>query len=148
MKVINKKARFEYDIYETIETGIVLTGSEAKSARLGQVDLGQAHVKIMGSEAQVINMHVYPYQHDSTDAFEPTRTRKLLLNKRELVSLANKTQAKGLTIIPTALYTKGPKVKLEIALARGKKTYQKREAIKMADLDRDMERELRPKDRP
>lgn len=145
MKVANKKAHFEYNISEIIEAGIVLSGAEAKSARGGHVDLSNAYVRVAAGVAQVINMHIYPYEHDSTDTFEPTRTRKLLLNKKELLAIENKTQQKGLTVIPVSIYTKGPLVKLELGLARGKKMYEKRESIKKHDMDRDMEREMRPK---
>jgi SsrA-binding protein len=143
MKVVNKKARFEYDILETIEAGVVLSGAEAKSARAGSVDFSNSHIKILGDSVQVINLHIFPYKHDNTEQTDPARSRKLLLHKNEILALANKAHQKGLTLIPVALYSKGPKVKIEIGLARGKKMYQKREAIKRADLDRDVERELR-----
>jgi SsrA-binding protein len=147
MKVINKKAHFDYQILEVVEAGVILSGPEAKSARLGQVDLNNAHVRVAAGVAEVINMHIYPYKFNSQEDYDPDRTRKLLLNKKEILAIENKIKQKGLTVVPTAMYTKGPKVKLEIGLARGKKQYEKREAIKKADLDREIERELRPKDR-
>ncbi len=146
MKVLNKKAHFDYDILEVVEAGIVLSGAEAKSARLGQVDLNNAHVRVAAGNAEVVNMHIYSYKFDSTEQFEPDRSRKLLLNKKEILAIENKIKQGRLTVVPTAMYTKGPLVKLEIGLARGKKMYEKREAIKKRDLDRDVERELRPKD--
>lgn len=146
MKVLNKKAHFEYDILETVEAGIILSGAEAKSARLGQVDLNNAHVRIAAGVPEVINMHIYAYKFNSQEDFDPDRTRKLLLNKKETLALENKIKQGRLTVVPTAMYTKGPLVKLEIGLARGKKMYEKREAIKKRDLDREDERALRPKD--
>lgn len=146
MKVLNKKAHFEYDILETLEAGIVLSGAEAKSARLGQVDLNNSHVRVAAGSAEIINMHVYPYKFANAEDFEPDRSRKLLLNAKEILALENKVKQGRLTIVPTAIYTRGPLVKLEIGLARGKKMYEKREAIKRRDLDRDDERALRPKD--
>jgi len=147
VKVVNKKAHFDYEILEVIEAGIVLTGAEAKSARLGQVDMDHAFVKMTGDEANIVNLHIYPYKFAADPDYEPMRSRKLLLNAKEVLAIANKIKQGRLTVVPTAMYTRGPLVKLEIGLARGKKIYEKREAIKKRDLDRDIERELRPKDR-
>lgn len=159
MKVINQKARFGYELGERLEVGIVLTGAEAKAMRLGQVDLGNAHVKIFAksgthsassgrgagelksiSELWVVNMHIFPYKFADAKKFEPTRTRKLLVAKKELVVLETKMKTGRLTLVPTAVYTKGSLVKLEIALARGKRKWEKREDIKRRDVERDLGR--------
>src|SRR5438874_131419 len=107
MKVTNKKAHFDYDILETIEAGIVLTGPEAKSARLGQVDMDNAFVKVAGGQAEIINLHIYAYKFNSDLSYEPTRTRGLLLSKKEMLAIENKTKQGRLTVVPTAIYTKG-----------------------------------------
>lgn len=148
MKVVNQKAKFDYELLERVEVGIVLTGAEAKAMRAGQVDLTGAHVKIMTLksggpvELWVVNMQIFPYKYADPKTFEPTRTRKLLVSKKELLMLETKMKTGRLTLVPTATYTKGPRVKLEIALARGKRMYEKREAIKRRDVERDTERQL------
>lgn len=143
MKSINKKARFDYQISEKIESGIVLTGPEAKSAKLGQIDLTHAYVKFRPSkfgdqEAWVIGLHIYPYKHADNAKYDPIRTRKLLLHQKEILALQNKMKQARLMLVPTAMYTKSGLVKIELGLARGKKIYEKREAIKKRDLDREM----------
>lgn len=142
-RVINRKASFNYELGDKIEAGIVLSGGEVKSARMGQVSMQEAFVKIVNGEAFVYGMHIHPYKFANNKDYDPTRTRKLLLSKEELIALQNKIKQKGLTLVPTALITRGPRVKLEIALARGKKIYEKREAIKQRDVERDVERELK-----
>lgn len=139
----NKKARYEYKILEKFEAGIVLTGLEIKSIREGRVNLSGTFCRIQtmpsrqaGNEAWVLNMHIAKTQ-------EPERSRKLLLHKGEIKSLIGKTQQKGLSLIPLSLYIKKGKAKLEIALARGKKLYDRREQIKKRDLRRQTERELK-----
>jgi SsrA-binding protein len=149
MKVVNQKARFDYELLDRVEVGIVLTGAEAKAMRLGQVDLTGSHVKIMTLksggpvELWVVNMHIFPYKYADPKTFEPTRTKKLLVSQKELVALETKMKTGRLTLVPTAAYTKGPRVKLEIALARGKRMYEKREAIKRRDMERDVERAIK-----
>lgn len=144
MRVGNKKAFFDYEILETVEAGIVLSGAEAKSARMGQVAMDGAYVKILGDAAWILNMHIYPYKFAATDeSYDPTRSRKLLLSADEIVALMGKVKQKNLTIVPTALYTKGPRIKLEIGLARGKKQFEKRETIKKRDIDMDIRRRVR-----
>lgn len=151
---MNQKARFDYELLDRVEVGVVLTGAEAKAMRLGQVDLTGSHVKIFAksrragelksvSELWVINMHIFPYKYADPKTFEPTRTRKLLVAKKELVALETKMKTGRLTLVPTAAYTKGPRVKLEIALARGKRMYEKRESIKRRDVERDTERTIK-----
>lgn len=141
MKIVNKKAQFDYELSERIEVGVVLTGAEVKSAKGGGVDMGNAHVKIRGGEAWVVGLHIYPYKFADNEEYDPQRTRKLLLNKNELVSLESKMKQSRLLLVPTAMYTKHGVVKMELALARGKKKFEKRESIKKRDLDLEMERE-------
>lgn len=136
MKIINKKARFNYEIGETLEAGVVLTGAEAKAARAGSVDLVNSHVKIIKNEPWVVGMQIFPYKFADNTDYDPMRMRKLLVGKKELVILESKMKQGRLTLVPTALYTKGPKVKLEIGLARGKRKYEKREAIKKREWER------------
>ncbi|ACO04058.1 MAG TPA: SsrA-binding protein [Persephonella sp.] len=137
----NKVAYHNYNIIETYEAGIVLKGSEVKSIREGSVNLRDSFVRIDNGEAFIYNMYIAPYKPASKLQHDPYRKRKLLLHKREILKLMGKVQEKGLTIIPTKVYLKNGKVKIEIALAKGKAKYEKREAIK----ERDMKRELSKK---
>jgi SsrA-binding protein len=145
MLVQNKKAAFEYTIVDRIEAGAVLVGAEVKSLRLGHGKLDGAFVKIMGGEAYLINATISPYAFADPDSFEPQRTRKLLVRRRELVSLASRLDSAKLTLIPLSWYTKGPHIKLEIGLARGKKQFEKRELKKNADIKRELEIDFRGK---
>jgi len=145
MNITNKTALFEYTIVDRIEAGIALSGSEVKSLRLGHGKLEGSFVKILGNEAFLINADIMPYAFARPLGYDPKRTRKLLLHKKELVSLQSKLQSATLTLIPLSWYTKGPQVKLEIGLARGKKQYEKREIKKKADLKRELEVEFRGK---
>lgn len=145
MHIQNKKAVFEYTIVDKIETGIVLLGAEVKSLRLGHGKLEGAFVKIMDGEAYLINATISPYTFAQPDSFEPKRTRKLLIHKHELISLSSKLESAKLTLIPLSWYTKGPHVKLEIGLARGKKQYEKRERKKQEDIKRELEIDFRGK---
>lgn len=140
----NKKAHFNYEILERIEAGIELLGFEAKSLKGGQGSLEGAHITIRGNEAFVINMQIPLYQPANTPKdYDPIRNRKLLLTKKEIIDLGKKEGQKGLTIIPLSVYNKGKKVKLEIAVVRGNKKYDKRETIKKRDTDREIERDLK-----
>ena len=136
----NKKARFEYFIEDTFEAGIVLLGTEVKSLRLGKVNLKDSYGRINKGEVYIHNMHISPYSFANRFNHEPMRTRKLLLHKREIKKLIGKTQEKGLTIVPLKIYFKEGKCKLEIALAKGKRLYDKRETLKKKDSDRDIQR--------
>ncbi len=140
----NRQARYDYDILEKAEAGIDLLGPEVKSVREGKVSLNEAFVHIRDGQAFLVNAHIHPYQH-SLENISPTRSRKLLLHKKEIISLANKAAATGLTIIPLALYNKGNIFKLEIGLGKGKKKWDKREALKKKDLEREVEQSLRNK---
>lgn len=145
MRIVNKKAPFEYDILERIEAGVNLTGAEVKSIKGGHAQLDGAFVRLVGAEAYLINAHIYPYQYARPQGYDPKRTRKLLLHKKQLVSLKSKLDGANLTLIPLSWYTKGPLVKLEIGLARGKKQYEKREKKRREDQKRELEREYRGK---
>lgn len=144
VRVDNRSARYNYEILEKIEAGIDLLGPEVKSVREGQVSLNEAFVHIRDGQVFLINAHIHPYQ-SSADVIEPTRSRRLLLHKKEILSLANKAATLGLTIVPVSLYNKGNIFKVEIALARGKNKWDKREAIKRKDLNRTIEQELKIK---
>lgn len=140
----NKKAHFNYEILEKIEAGIELLGFEVKSLKKGQGSLEGAHITVRGNEGYVVNMQVPPYQPANTPKnYEPLRNRRLLLTKKEINYLAGEEGQKGLTIIPLSVYNKGRKLKLEIAIVRGKKKYDKRETIKKRDTEREIKRDLK-----
>jgi len=142
MKIINKRASFDYDLYDRIEAGVELTGAEVKSLFENKANLDEAYVKIIGNQAFLINAHIHPYEYADKRQIDPKRTRKLLLHRKEILALETKMQQKNLTLVPTAWYNIGQKIKLEIALARGKKKWEKKEAIKRRDLKREAEAEL------
>ena len=142
--VRNKKASFEYHLEETIEAGIELLGSEVKAIRAGKARLEGSHVIVRAGEAFIVGMHVDPYQAANTpESYEPLRTRRILLSKKEIAYIAKAEGTKGLTVIGVALYSKGPKLKLSIAIAKGKKLHDKRETIKKRDIDRELRREIK-----
>jgi SsrA-binding protein len=146
MRVVNKKTKRDFQILERYEAGVVLTGPEVKSVKAGRIKLQGSFVKIKEDEAFLVNVLIPPYQPAGRRInFDSTRTRKLLLRKREIVNLSVKSNQSGLTIVPLSCYTKHGLVKVEIALARGKKKYEKREVIKRKDIEREIERELRGK---
>ena len=145
MKIFNKKATFEYEILERIEAGVSLSGAEVKSVKGGHAQLTGAFVRIIGSEAYLVNAQVYPYTYARPEGYDPKRTRKLLLHKAELIRLKTKLEGANLTLIPLSWYTKGPLVKLEVGLARGKKQYEKREAKRREDQKIELERQYRGK---
>ena len=140
----NKKARHDYFILETFEAGIVLTGTEIKSIRQGKVNLKESYVRISRGEAIIHGMHISPYDHGNIFNVDPLRDRKLLLHKKEILKIEQKMKEKGLTIVPLSLYiNEDGRAKLEIALARGKKLYDKRDDIAKKDAARRMQRERR-----
>ncbi|MGA1861721.1 SsrA-binding protein SmpB [Deferribacter thermophilus] len=147
MKVLatNKKAYHDYEIIEKYEAGIVLKGTEVKSAKNGRINLRDSFIRINNGEAFLLNCHISPYEQGNIMNHDPTRTRKLLLHKREISRLAGKVQEKGLTLVPLKVYLKNNLVKVEIALAKGKKLHDKRESIKKKDLDREISRTLKNK---
>ena len=137
----NRKARFNYEILEKYEAGIELLGTEVKSVRGGQMSLEGAFVIVRGGEVYLINANVPPYQaKNSPKEYDPLRNRKLLLTKKEIDELAGNEKNKSLTIVPISVYNKGRKIKVEIALVKGKKKYDKRETIKKRDTDREIRR--------
>lgn len=143
MKIINKSAGFNYELYDKFEAGVELTGAEVKSLFAGQASLDRAYVKFVGNELFLLNAHIHPYKYADTSKIDPKRTRKLLLHHKELLSLQTKMQQKNLVLVPVMWYNKGRQIKLGIALARGKKKWEKREAIKKADINRETEEQLK-----
>ncbi len=140
----NKKAYFNYEILTKIEAGIELLGFEVKSVRKGQTNLEGAHITIRGNEAFIVGMSIPPYQPNNTPKeYDPLRNRKLLLQKSEILTLEKESEQKGLTIVPLSVYNKGSKIKLEIAIVKGKKKFDKRETIKKRDTDREIRREIK-----
>lgn len=143
MKILNKSAGYNYEIYDKLEAGVELTGAEVKSLFAGHAILDEAYVKFVGQELFLLNAHIHPYPYADVSKIDPKRTRKLLLHKKELISLRSKMQQKNLALIPVLWYNKGRQIKLEIALARGKKKWEKKEAIKKRDIDRETEESLK-----
>jgi SsrA-binding protein len=142
----NRKALYDYEFLEKYEAGLVLTGHEVKSAKKGHLSLQGSYVVIRGEEAWLLNANVASFQpKNAPPDFEPLRTKKLLLHKHEIQSLIGKTNQKGLTLVPIRVYTKKAKVKLEFALARGKRKADKREKIIKRETKRDIDRALRGK---
>jgi SsrA-binding protein len=144
LKVIatNRKASHEYFLEDKYEAGLSLRGTEIKSIRSGQVSLKEAHIEVDGSEAWLVNAHIAPYESAGQFNHEPRRRRRLLLHKREIQRLFARVRQKGYTIVPLRLYLKEGKAKLEIALAKGKRKYDKRKEISKRDAARDVEREI------
>ncbi len=142
MKIANKRAFFDYSILEKFEAGINLYGAEVKAVRLGHADLTGSHVRIMGSEAYLINAKIFPYKYSRPENYDEQRTRKLLLHKNEIIALKSKTEGQNLTLVPLSMYTTKTFIKVEIALGKGKKQYDKKESIKKKDIQREVEQEL------
>ncbi len=140
---VNRRARHDYFIDETFEAGMVLTGSEVKSLREGRANLKDSYARILKGEAVLVNAHISPYPAANQFNHEPTRTRKLLLHKREIRRLTGRISERGLTLIPLQLYFKKGKVKAELGLARGKKLYDKRETMRKRAVQREVERSLK-----
>lgn len=145
MKIINRRARHDYSLLEKFEAGIALTGAEVKSIKAGKMSLGEGFVRIRDGEAWLINAFINPYPFARQTDYDPKRTRKLLLHKKEILALEQKMRQKKLTLVPVSCYTKGNKIKVEIALAKGKKKYEKKEARKRRDLERELEQEIKGK---
>ncbi|HEV8677665.1 MAG TPA: SsrA-binding protein SmpB [Candidatus Paceibacterota bacterium] len=140
----HKKARLDYEILEQYEAGLELLGHEVKSLRNKHGKLEGAHIIVRGGEAYIVGMSIPPYQPANTDKeYDPARTRKLLLTKGEIGKLAEAESQKGLTIVPISVYNKGRVLKLAVAIARGKKKYDKRAALKKRDVERDIRRTLK-----
>ena len=143
MKIFNKKARFEYELTsEKIEAGISLKGVEAKSVREGRGDLSQSHVRVLGNEIFLINANI---PATGIQKYEPTRMRKLLLHRNEILSLVTKMKQRGLQIVPTLMYNKGHLIKLQLTLGKPKRKFEKKESIKKKDIERELERDFKIK---
>ena len=143
MEILNKKAKFDYLIYDTLEAGIVLTGTEIKSIRNGSCNLKDSYILIKNNEAFILNMHISNYDKGSIFNTEETRTRKLLLHKNEILKLKDKISIKGYTIVPLKLYFNDGIAKIEIGVAKGKHTYDKKESIKERDIKRETDKMLK-----
>jgi len=143
----NRRARFEYHVLETLEAGIVLTGTEVKAAREGKIQLRDSFVELRDGEAFLVGAHISPYSHGNRENHEPQRDRKLLLHRREIDRLLGRAIEKGLTVVPLELRLRGNRVKVEVALVRGKKLHDKREAQKKRELDREVEEALARRNR-
>lgn len=139
----NRKARHDFHIEETVEAGIVLTGTEIKSIRAGRVNLRDSHAVIQRGEVFLVNMHVAPWEKGNRYNHEPDRTRKLLLHRREIDDLYGKVRVRGYTLVPLRVYIRRGRAKVELALARGRKSYDKREAIAEREARRKMERAVK-----
>ena len=136
----HRRARFDYEVLERIEAGLVLQGPEVKSLRAGKASLSDAYGVVRRGEAYLLNLHISPYEAASRENPDPRRERKLLLHRREIERLSGKLQERGLTLVPLALYFKDGRAKVELGLARGRRRYDKREAIRKRESDRDLAR--------
>jgi len=141
----NRRARHDYELLERFEAGIVLTGTEIKSVRANKVSLQRSFVQPRGDELWLVDAHIAPYEHAGYENHDPDRARKLLLHRREINAIIDALAMKGLTMIPTKMYLKEGKAKVEVALARGKKMYDKRADLAKRDAKRQVERALREK---
>ena len=139
----NKKARYDYEILEVIEAGMVLLGTEVKSLRQGRANLKDSYARIKDGELYLMQSHISPYTHAYYNNHEPDRVRKLLVHKQEIKRLQGKTQEKGLTLVPLKIYFKDGRAKIELALARGKRLYDKRVTLKRKTEQREMEKAIK-----
>jgi SsrA-binding protein len=139
----NKRARHDYELLESFEAGLALTGTEVKSLRAGQASLNDAFGIVREGEVFLVNMHIAPYSHGGRDNHEPTRTRKLLLHRREIRRLIGSVERKGLTLVPTELYFRRGRAKVRVALGRGKRAFDKRQDLKRRDAEREVARVFR-----
>lgn len=133
----NRRAAFDYFIHERLEAGIVLTGTEVKSARTGKIQLADAFVDFQRGEAFLVNAHISPYSHGNRENHLPDRPRKLLLSRREIDKLAGRVTTKGYSVVPLQVYLRGSRIKVEVGLVQGKKLYDKRETERTKELDRE-----------
>lgn len=145
MHIANKKALFDFTLLEKLEAGVSLLGAEVKSLKGGRATLEGSFVKIIGSEAYLVGAQIFPYPYARPEGYDPQRTRKLLLHKAEILRLKHRLDADRLTLVPLSWYSKGPRVKLEIAVGRGRKQFEKRDIIKRREDKRNLERVFRGK---
>ncbi len=143
MKITNRKATFNYQLLDRFEAGVNLFGAEVKAVREGHVNLDGSFVRILGSEAYLVNANIFPYKYARPETYDERRTRKLLLHKKEIISLKSKMDGSSLTIVPVSVYTTHGLIKVELALAKSKKQFEKRESIKKRDINRHIEEELK-----
>ena len=143
MEIVNRKAKYNYQIFETIEAGIVLTGTEIKSLRLGKANIKDSYVRVKNNEMYIINMHISSYENGNIFNHDETRERKLLLHKKEIFKFRDKIKLEGYTIVPLKVYLKDGRAKVLIGLAKGKKNYDKREDIKKRDIERNIRARLK-----
>ncbi len=143
MEIQNRKVNFDYEIIETFEVGIVLTGTEIKSIRLGKANLKDSYAIIRNNELYLLNLHISKYDQGNIFNHDETRTRKLLMHKKEILKLQAKLDLEGFTLVPIKLYFKGSKAKILLGLAKGKKNYDKRESIKKKDISRQISKDLK-----
>ena len=143
MEILNRKARYDYEIEETYESGIVLTGTEIKSIRQGKVNIKDSYAIIRNNEIYLLNTHISLYDEGNRFNHEEERTRKLLLHKKEILKLKDKVDLEGYTLIPLKIYFVKNKAKVLIGLAKGKKNYDKRESIKQRDIEREMQKNFK-----
>lgn len=141
--ISNKSASRKFKIEEKIEAGIQLLGSEVKAVRLNHVDLNSSYVKIINNEAFLINAKIFPYKYSRVEGYDESRTRKLLLHRKEIQALKSKMESSSLTIIPLSMYTIGVFIKVKLGLAKGKKMFEKRRELKKKAVERDIQREIK-----
>ncbi|MBI4038689.1 SsrA-binding protein SmpB [Candidatus Daviesbacteria bacterium] len=146
MKIINKKAFHNYHILEIFEAGIILSGAEVKSIRLGRIDLGESNVRVINGEAYLINANIPRYNQASDSEYDAQRSRKLLLHKSQISSLIGKTSGKNTTLVPVSIYEKNNRFKVSVGLAKSKKEFDKRKILKEKDHQKRLEQELRGKE--
>jgi SsrA-binding protein len=139
----NRKALFDYAIEEKFEAGVVLTGGEVKSVKAGHVNLKESYAVVKDEEMWLLNAHISPYRFSNQENYEPTRSRKLLLSKKEIKFLIGKINTKGLTLVPLKIYLKHGLIKIELGLGKGRKKFDKREVIKNRDIDREIKQRLK-----
>lgn len=143
MEILNRKARFNYEIIDTIECGIVLKGTEIKSIRAGKANIKDSYGIIKNNEVYILNMHISPYENGGVFNHDETRTRKLLLHKNQILKLKNKLELDGFTLVPLKLYFVNGRAKMELGLCRGKKIYDKRESSKKRDIERELKKQYK-----
>ena len=143
MEILNRKARFNYEIIDTIECGIVLKGTEIKSIRAGKANIKDSYGIIKNNEVYILNMHISPYENGGVFNHDDTRTRKLLLHKNKILKLKNKLELDGFTLVPLKLYFVNGRAKIELGLCRGKKIYDKRESSKKRDIERELKKQYK-----
>ncbi len=143
MEILNRKAKYNYQIFDTVEAGIVLTGTEIKSLRLGKANIKDSYVRVKNNEMYIINMHISSYENGNIFNHDETRERKLLLHKKEILKFRDKIKLEGYTIVPLKVYLVKGRAKVLIGLAKGKKNYDKREDIKKRDIERNIRARLK-----